>query len=135
MLFGANGWFYDNCIEDDIVIMNNNTGIYGIYLNGQLVYIGKTTQSFYKRYLQHKRLITNPEDSETQYNMYYELAEELAKGSSVELKPIFEAETAAYNSLYHLTNRDLESMEFILIHLLRPRYNILGVKKPYRYTH
>ena len=111
------------------------TGIYGIYLNGQLVYIGKTTQSFSKRYKQHKHYIEFPNDSESQYDMYIELAEELAKGSFIQLRPLIIAETIPYKSLYNLTNRDLESMEFALITMLQPRYNVEGRRKPYRYSH
>lgn len=109
------------------------TGIYGLYLDGELVYIGKTTQSFLKRYSQHKRLVDFPEESEKQYDMYYELAEALALGKSLSLRPLFVAEEVPYNSLYKLTNRDLESMEFIMIHIFKPRYNVAGVKVPYRY--
>lgn len=115
--------------------INDCTGIYGLYLDGVLVYIGKTTQGFLKRYKQHKRLVDFPEESEKQYDMYYELHEALALGKSLQLQPIFVAETAQYNSLYTLTNRDLESMEFILINTFKPRYNVAGVRLPYRYSH
>ena len=111
------------------------TGIYGIYVDGALVYIGKTTQSFQKRFYQHKHLIDFPDDSETQYDMYYELAVARAQGSCIQLRPLFIIENARYDSLYDITNRDLESMEFILISCYRPKYNICGTKKPYRYTH
>ena len=109
------------------------TGIYGLYLDGELVYIGKTTQGFLKRYQQHKRLVDFPEESEKQYDMYYELAEAVALGRSLSLRPLFVAEEVPYNSLYKLTNRDLESMEFIMIYMFKPRYNVAGVKVPYRY--
>ena len=115
--------------------ITNCTGIYGIYIENELVYIGKTTQSFQKRFNQHKRLIDFPEDSETQYDMYYELALARAQGKNVQLRPIIIAEYIPYESLYNLTNRDLESMEFALIWCYQPRYNKCGRKKPYRYTH
>ena len=114
--------------------IENCTGVYGLYLDGELMYIGKTIQGFRKRYLQHKHFIDFPNDSETQYDMYYELAAALAQGRSLELRPIFVAETARYNSLYTITNRDLESMEFALITALQPRYNIEGKRRAYRYT-
>lgn len=114
--------------------INNCTGIYGIYIDGMLVYIGKTTTSFQKRFSQHKHLIDFPENSDTQYDMYYELALARAQDKSVYLKPIFVVEEVEYISLYKLTNRDIESMEFILINLHKPKYNICGVKKPYKYT-
>lgn len=115
--------------------INKCTGIYGIYVDNNLVYIGKTTQSFQKRFYQHKHLMDFPDDSETQYDMYYELAVARAQGSCIQLRPLFIVEIVKYDSLYNITNRDLESMEFALISLMKPRYNILGVKKPYKYTH
>lgn len=111
------------------------TGIYGIYVDDVLVYIGKTTQSFQKRFLQHKHNMDYPEDSTTQYDMYYELAVARAQGSCIQLRPLFIVEYVPYDSLYHITNRDLESMEFALIWCYRPRYNIKGIKQPYKYTH
>lgn len=116
-----------------IMRIEDCTGIYGLYLDGELVYIGKTTQSFVKRFSQHKRLLEFPEESEKQYDMYYELSEQVALGHSLCLKPIFVAEEVPYNSLYKLNNRDLESMEFILIYIFKPKYNVAGVKLPYRY--
>ena len=109
-------------------------GIYGIYKDEELVYIGKTTRGFEKRFLQHKYYMKFPNKSETQYDMYYELAEARAKGSCIQLRPLFIVETAQYDSLCRINNRDLESMEFALIWCYKPKYNICGVKKPYKYT-
>lgn len=111
------------------------TGIYGIYVEDELVYIGKTTQTFEKRFLQHKHYVDFPDDSETQYDMYYELAVARAQGKNIQLRPLFIIEYMQYDSLYNITNRDLESMEFALIWCYRPKYNICGIKKPYKYTH
>ena len=110
------------------------TGVYGIYVDNELVYIGKTTQGFQKRFYQHKHLIDFPDDSETQYDMYYELAVARAQGKKVQLLPLIIAEYIPYDSLYTLNNRDLESMEFALIWCYRPKYNICGRAKPYKYT-
>ena len=118
-----------------ITPISDCTGIYGIYVDDVLVYIGKTTQSFQKRFLQHKHNMDYPEDSTTQYDMYYELAVARAQGSCIQLRPLFIAEYVPYDSLYEFTNRDLESMEFALIWYCRPRYNIKGLKQPYKYTH
>ena len=118
----------------EIIKINECTGIYGLYLDEELVYIGKTIQGFYTRFKQHRHFIDFQNDSETQYDMYYELAAAIAQGRNLQLRPIFIAETAHYNSLYKLTNRDLESMEFILIKVLNPKYNVEGKRKPYRYT-
>lgn len=118
----------------EILKIEKCTGVYGIYLEDELVYIGKTIQSFQQRFRQHKHFIDFPNDSETQYDMYTELAAAIERGKTVQLRPLIIAETASYKSLYHLTNRDLESMEFALIGALQPRYNVEGRRKPYRYT-
>ena len=120
--------------EQLITPVKQCTGIYGIYIENELVYIGKTTQSFSKRFYQHKHNIDYPEDGGTQYDMYYELAAARAQGKNVQLRPLIIAEYIPYTSLYTLTNRDLESMEMALIWCYRPRYNIKGITQPYKYT-
>ena len=112
----------------------NCTGIYGIYIEDELVYIGKTAQSFKGRFSSHKHLVEHPEKSETQKDMYCGLAEAKKKGLSVKMVPLFIAEVTPYVSKFKLTERDLESMEFALIHTYRPRYNIKGIIQPYRYS-
>ena len=120
--------------EQIIVPINECTGIYGIYIEKELVYIGKTTQSFRKRFCQHKDLLKHPEKSATQFDLYYELNEAKDKGKKVELIPLIVAEYVPYQSSYKLNNRDLESMEFALILIYQPRHNIKGVKQPYKYS-
>lgn len=110
------------------------TGVYGIYIEKELVYIGKTTQSFKRRFAQHKDLMKHPERSATQFDLYYELAEAKEKGKNVQLIPIIVAEYVPYQSSYKLNNRDLESMEFALILVYKPRHNIKGIMQPYRYS-
>ena len=110
------------------------TGVYGIYLDNVLVYIGKTTRGFGKRFKEHKHFVDFPNDSETQFNMYADFAAAIEKGSSLQLRPLIIVETAKYKSLYSLTNRDIESMEFALISAFQPKYNIEGKRRAYRYT-
>lgn len=111
------------------------TGVYGIYVGGELVYIGKTSSGFGKRFGQHKYYVDNPEKATgARAQMYYDLAEMRAKGCSVILLPLVIAEYIPYDSKYKLTNRDIESMEMALIWYCRPRYNICGNRSPYKFT-
>ena len=86
----------------EITKIENCTGIYGLYLDEELVYIGKTIQGFQTRYRQHKHFVDFPNDSDTQYDMYYELAAAVALGRTLQLRPIFIVESARYNSLYNI---------------------------------
>ena len=112
------------------------TGIYGIYVNNKLVYIGKTTQNFAKRFYQHKYYVDNPTKATgVKYHMYCELARARSEGASVEMIPIVIVEDLLYDSKLKINNRDIESMELALITFHRPRYNFSGVRCPYKYTH
>lgn len=116
-----------------MVKLEDCTGIYGIYVDDELVYIGKTTQSFSKRFQQHKYLIDHPHKSETQYIMYECLSYAREQGSHIQLKPLFIVEYTNYDSLYLINNRDIESMELFAINYFKPKYNICGITKPYKY--
>lgn len=35
--------------------MKNHYGIYGVYFNKKLMYIGKTSRNFYQRFSEHKK--------------------------------------------------------------------------------
>lgn len=105
---------------------SNKTGIYGIYLNGEIVYIGMTTAGFKDRFQSHKNKFNNRDGK-----MYSELFAYKENGAQIELKPIFIAEDALVERT--LTKRDLQSMELCLIDIYKPRYNIEGRLKNYIY--
>ena len=110
------------------------TGIYGIYINERLVYIGKTTTSFKERFEQHKRKVEDPAEGGSQAYMYWLLHDAKERGDRISLRPIFVVEQNEYDSLYLINNRDIESMEFFAIKVLKPTLNICGNIKPYKYT-
>ena len=104
-----------------------NRGIYGIYLNGELIYIGKTDVSFEVRYQQHKKAIE--EGSEAQY--LYKYLKGKVSNHNLILKPIINVKEL--NTKDRITNRDIEAMELALIHLYQPKCNIQGVLQPYKF--
>lgn len=113
--------------EKELEKENANRGIYGIYLNGELIYIGKTDVSFEVRYQQHKKAIE--EGSEAQY--LYKYLKGKMNGNDVRLKPIINVKEL--NTKDRITNRDIEAMELALIHLYQPKCNIQGVLQPYKF--
>ena len=106
---------------------NTDRGIYGIYLNGNLIYIGKTDVGFETRYHQHKKAIE--EGSESQY-LYKYLKDKVGR-NEIELVPIINVKDL--NTKDRITDRDIKSMELALIHLYKPICNIQGIKMPYKY--
>lgn len=114
--------------EDNFNLKNlgHKTGIYGIYLNGEIVYIGMTVDGFKNRFQSHKNKFNNRDGW-----MYKELAAYKDNGGIIELKPIFIAEDALVERT--LTKRDLQSMELCLIDIYKPRYNVEGRIKNYIY--
>lgn len=112
-------------------------GIYGIYIDDNLIYIGKTNASFQKRFQQHQYNLANPQRWGTQQELYSTLQSAKSLGRQVKLIPLVSLEDIKYLSVNELSNRDIECMELAMItyfkqhgHLL----NIQGVSKPYTFT-
>ena len=97
----------------------HKSGIYGIYVNEELVYIGMTTAEFGQRFTQHKTKLNNKDGK-----MYIYLAERKALGDVVSLKPLFIREDAMTKE--KITDRDLMAMELCLIEMYQPPFNIEG---------
>lgn len=112
------------------------TGVYGIYINEEIVYIGSTTDSFARRFSKHKsRMKEPPEKHPTQIELYDTLKAAKASGYSVVFRPLIVVEELKYRSLVPIEKRDVESMEFALIDLYKPRLNKCGVTLPFKYNY
>ena len=120
---------YDKPIEEC-------TGVYGIFIDCELVYIGKTAESFKNRFMRHRwRLAAHIKGKDTsQWRLYEELARAQKSGKQVYLKPLIAIEKLTYNAAIALNNRDIETMEYTLILTYKPRLNTLGMEKPYSYS-
>ena len=97
----------------------HNTGIYGIYVGTELVYIGLTTSGFKDRFSSHKNKMKNRDGK--MYEYLYDCKE---KGIEVSLKPLFIRENAQTKE--NITTRDLMAMELCLIDMYQPRFNCEG---------
>lgn len=106
--------------------MKNHYGVYGIYFNKKLVYIGKTSRNFYQRFSEHKS------------NMKYQggkLYEEMRKfkdknvNNKINCIPLISFDCEFDN----ISDRDLSCMEYALITYLKPRLNREGVIRKFRF--
>ena len=97
----------------------NSKGVYGIYLRGELVYIGKTTITFADRFKQHKEGIKKGKDMFLYEQLHNEPAED------IEMKPIIKIEDLKIEGA--IEDRDIGSMELALITLYQPKFNRSGI--------
>lgn len=104
--------------------MKDCYGIYGIWIDNELVYIGKTICSFWTRFQQHKSGVKNQGG-----DLYLGIKAAKKLGKIVEAKPIlsFDLETKEYS------DRDLSCMEYALIKVLKPKYNKEGRSRGFRF--
>lgn len=102
------------------------SGIYGIYVNETIVYIGKTETSFQTRFTQHKH---NTLSIDSPMPLYSYLRQQISQGHSIHLKPLITIEDLQIDG--KLTSRDIKAMELALIDLYKPICNIQGRIAPY----
>ena len=98
-------------------------GVYGIYVNGHLYYIG-STYDFEKRFKEHQAKLRA--DSKELY--VYKL---IQKGDVIEYKPLIKTKDVKVER--QLERRDIEDMELALITLYYPIGNIAGRLQPNKY--
>lgn len=100
-------------------------GIYGIYENDELVYIGYTTREFESRWQEHIEAIM------LQKNMQY-VHKQINPNSKIEFGILIDITELKTNKI--LTTSDIQSMELALIYLYQPKYNVQGVTTRYSYS-
>ena len=109
--------------------LEQKAGIYGIYIENELVYIGKTMRSFKARFNEHR----NNYSTEGQY-IYNLLREAKKQNKEIIMRPLIILEDLEIqNSHFNFNNRDLSNMELALITIFQPRGNIEGRLKPYHF--
>lgn len=116
--------------EEKIKLNNieNKHGIYGIYVNNILIYIGKTTTSFKARFQQHKYFMNVEKNKDYLYQI---LKCAKQNNQTITLKPLIVVEDLKVQ--YPIKDRDLDAMELALITLYKPQCNIEGRIKNYRF--
>ena len=108
--------------------------IYGIYVNEELWYVGKTTRALKKRFLEHKghmEEIRKDKYKGSQYDFYKALVDAKDLGQNINMRILIDTnEVLVDREIY---DHDLQWMELGLISALKPKYNIEGVKKEYKF--
>lgn len=102
----------------------NSLGIYGIYVDNKLVYIGMTTRSFKERWDQHVQLI---KANDSQYLYRY-----LKSYNKIEFKVLLDVHDM--KTRMQMRKRDIQSIELALITIYQPSCNIEGRIKLYNYS-
>ena len=121
----------NNSIRKVYTDWENKTGVYGIFVNNNLVYIGSTSISFKDRFLEHKGYIRN--NSEIMY-LYKKLKLDLENNCNVEFKPLIILEDLQMLHKKTINKKELKCMEFALIMVLQPKYNIAGRLQPFNFS-
>lgn len=107
----------------------NKCGIYGIYIDDKLIYIGKTNKSFKERFQQHKY---NMNDTTNLTYLYRLLRSAKQLNKNICLKPIIIVENLKIKDNIKITERDVKMMELALITIYQPEANIEGRLIPYQ---
>lgn len=102
------------------------TGVYGIYADDKLVYIGRTIAGFKQRYKSHLK-----ELKENNSFLYRRLREYKDAGCEIRLKPLIVLEKLEMVHKKTINIKELNCMEFALITVLQPELNVEGRLKPY----
>ena len=114
--------------EDTDDAWKNEQGVYGIYIDSQLIYIGKTNTSFATRFKQHA---SNCKYEYKDNGLYRLINGAKQQGRTVEMKPLIILNDLNINKNIKITDRDLCFMELALIDLYKPIGNVKGRIKPY----
>ena len=106
----------------------NTGGIYGIYEDDKIIYIGYT-KNFWQRFSCHKNCFNNKKNKSVLYS-YMRKSKEL--GHNLKIQPIISIKDMKVKK--QITKRDLEAMELAFITLYQPICNFQGIKAPYEFT-
>ena len=107
--------------------MDYSWGIYGIYQNDKLVYIGKTHRPFEVRWQEHCDILNGKAEKPKGMILYDNLD---AKHDKVEFGILLDCSKMKVNG--EITERDLNVMELAMISYFKPDYNWVGVRKEYQ---
>ena len=116
----------DNTYKTKTGKLEECTGIYGVYADDKLVYIGRTIAGFGQRFKQHKEAIDNSNSF-----LYQKLREYKKQGKKLTFKPLVILEYLKMIGKKTINVKELNCMEFALITALQPELNVEGRLKPY----
>lgn len=98
-------------------------GIYGIYINKELVYIGKTIRDFKERWKEHENCVKDRTIANSNQPYLYEAM----RNNEYEFVKLVDLSGKTFYDI------ELQCMEFALIEVHKPKYNYVGVKVPYEF--
>ena len=99
-------------------------GVYALYVNNELFYIGSTMRDFSVRFKEHAENIKNNSKELYVYSL-------IKPNDQIECSILIDV--AKLNTNSKLTRRDVESMELGLIDLYKPKGNLAGNTHQYKY--
>lgn len=105
----------------------NHYGIYGLYKNDQLVYVGSTCRPFKDRIITHYQGIQQAIETGKTDTFVYSLFSQEDKISVSILIDMYEV------GCNQLTERDLRAMELAMITYFAPVGNVMGIKQGFRF--
>lgn len=104
-------------------------GVYAIYADDKIIYIGSTIRTFDIRFAEHQQAIKDLKQPQLDvYNLIRIFQE---AGQTITYKPLIDCSKLQTNKT--LTTHDIESMELALIQEHQPVGNIAGLTKPFLY--
>ena len=96
-------------------------GVYGIYVNNELVYIGMTMRDFEKRWQEHINKIKSGSNELYFYKQLQKYDEEV----KLYFKILVDASEKVIDKK-SFSEDEVKSMEYALIKVLKPKYNLAG---------
>ena len=96
-------------------------GVYGIYVNNELVYIGMTMRDFEKRWQEHINKIKSGSNELYFYKQLQKYDEEV----KLHFKILVDASEKVIDKK-SFSEDEVKSMEYALIKVLKPKYNLAG---------
>lgn len=100
-------------------------GVYGVYVDNELVYIGMTMRDFKKRWKEHIDNIQNNSDE-----LYFYKC--VNKDTKLDFRVLVDAADEVIDKK-SFNEDEIKSMEYALIKVLKPKYNLAGNKYKYHW--
>lgn len=106
-------------------------GIYGIYCDDVLVYVGMTMKSFGERFQGYIKDLQDMEKFNSKKRLVIEFIANNKDSHDIEMRPIINVPQLILKDAQLINRRDVELMELALIAEHKPVLNLQGVKYNY----
>ena len=104
-------------------------GIYGIYCDDKLIYVGKTYFSFVERFKEHTRQIMDTSEARQKKGVHAFLRQQQREGKKIEFKVI--VDVSVFDEDRDILEHDIDMMELAILTQYHPKYARQGVVKNY----